>query len=144
MVTSTTPRKDEIGIDTPLRLAAAVELAFPDRSMTVSGLRKERAAGRLETWIMAGKEYTSLAAIDEMVKKCRAQRRVLASISSPPVTTPKAGSLIEPPGLSETERAKFALDAALMKCQAPKKPSGNISLKSTIPRLPPRNDQTIR
>lgn len=35
-----------IGLDTPLRLERAVELAFPEGGMTVSGLRREAAKGR--------------------------------------------------------------------------------------------------
>jgi hypothetical protein len=34
-----------IGLDTPLRLERAVELAFPEGGMTVSGLRREAAKG---------------------------------------------------------------------------------------------------
>jgi hypothetical protein len=34
---------DQIGPDTPLRLRVAAALAFPDGSMTASGLRREAA-----------------------------------------------------------------------------------------------------
>ena len=68
--------RSAVSVDTPLRLAAAAALAFPDGSMTVSGLRRERDAGRLETWITAGKEYTSLAATAEMTRRCREARSV--------------------------------------------------------------------
>ena len=32
----------EIGLDTPLRLSDAVKIAFPNGSLTVSGLRKDQ------------------------------------------------------------------------------------------------------
>jgi hypothetical protein len=130
--------------DKALRISIAAAIAYPDKSMTVSSLRKERNAGRLETWIMAGKEFTSLAAIEEMERQCRVQRRVPASTSSPPATTPMAGLLIAPAGSSATESERFALDAALMRCQPPKTPSGDTSSKSTILPLRPKPNPTIR
>lgn len=141
MTAVTSPSADK---DKALRLSVAAALAYPDKSMTVSSLRKERNAGRLETWIMAGKEFTSLAAIEEMERQCRVQRRVPASISNPPATTPLAGSLIAPAGSSATEAEKFALDAALMRCQPPKTPSVDTSSPSTILPLRPRPKGTIR
>jgi hypothetical protein len=41
------PARSEVGDDTPLRLAVAAALAYPDGSMTASGLRREAARGRL-------------------------------------------------------------------------------------------------
>ena len=38
--------REEIKSDTPLRLSVAASLAFPDGSMTASGLRREGARGR--------------------------------------------------------------------------------------------------
>jgi hypothetical protein len=35
------PNRDEITLDTPLRLAVAAAIAFPDGSMTASGLRRD-------------------------------------------------------------------------------------------------------
>jgi len=53
----------EIGPNTPLRLAEAVRIAFPSGGMTVSGLRREIARGRLAVEIIAGKQFTTLADI---------------------------------------------------------------------------------
>ena len=39
--------------------------------MGAPGLRKERDAGRLQTEMIAGKEYTTLAAIQKMRELCR-------------------------------------------------------------------------
>lgn len=109
-----------VGKETSLRLARAAEIAFPDGSMSASGLRKERDAGRLETWFVAGKEYTSLAAIKEMIEKCRAIQRERVSTSNRAGATPQALSSTEQRGSSETERARSALAAALMRCQPQK------------------------
>jgi len=57
--------------DTPLRLADAVEIAFPSGGMTVSGLRREIARGRLEAELIAGKHFVTLAAIQQMRQLCR-------------------------------------------------------------------------
>ncbi len=130
--------------ETPLRLAPAAEAAFPDGSMTASGLRRERDAGRLETWFVAGKEYTSLAAIEEMVRKCRARPRDHASGSNRRSSTGTAPSSTDQSGSSGTEAEKLALAAALMRCQEPKKPSSDTLSKSTILLLPQRPNQKIR
>jgi hypothetical protein len=57
--------RSEISGTTPLRLAVAAALAYPDGSMTASGLRREAARGRLAIERTAGKDYTMLAAIEE-------------------------------------------------------------------------------
>ena len=67
------PSRDENREDTPVRLAVAAALAYPDCSMTASGLRKEAARGRLAIERTAGKDYTTLAAIEEMRQLCRLQ-----------------------------------------------------------------------
>lgn len=65
------PNRSTISPTDPLRLAVAAALAFPDGSMTVSGLRREAAAGRLVVEKIAGKMYTTLAEIEAMRSKCR-------------------------------------------------------------------------
>lgn len=40
------PSRDEVRPDTPLRLGVAAALAFPDGSMTASGLRSRGCANR--------------------------------------------------------------------------------------------------
>jgi hypothetical protein len=57
--------------NTPLRLADAITYAFPFGGMTVSGLRREAARGRLRIERIAGKDFTTLAAIEEMREMCR-------------------------------------------------------------------------
>jgi hypothetical protein len=60
----------DVPLDAPLRLGIAARLAYPDGSMTASGLRKEAGRGRLAIERVAGKDYTTLSAIAEMRKKC--------------------------------------------------------------------------
>lgn len=67
----TIPDRSLITDDTPLRLAAAAEVAFPEGGMTASGLRKERDAGRLVTELVAGREFTTLGDIARMREMCR-------------------------------------------------------------------------
>jgi hypothetical protein len=62
---------EDISLTAPLRLADAVRLAFPYGGMTVSGLRREIARGRLEVEVIAGKQFTTLGAIEEMRRRCR-------------------------------------------------------------------------
>ncbi|WP_316164538.1 MULTISPECIES: site-specific integrase [unclassified Bradyrhizobium] len=58
---------------TPLRLDVAAGLAFPDGSMTLSGLRCEITRGRLGYELIAGKYYTTLGDIENMRRLCRRQ-----------------------------------------------------------------------
>jgi hypothetical protein len=78
-------KREEIMADTPLRLGVAAALAFPDGSMTASGLRRERARGRLVVERIAGKDYTTLANIERMRELCRVEAKVRGCISAPPV-----------------------------------------------------------
>src|SRR5262249_25604839 len=66
---------------TPLRLAIAAKLAFPDGSMKLSGLRREIARGRLAYELIAGKHYTTLADIEDMRRLCRIEVRAPGSAS---------------------------------------------------------------
>ncbi|HEY0218896.1 MAG TPA: hypothetical protein VGC26_03880 [Afipia sp.] len=71
----------EITRDTPLRLADAIEIAFPHGGMTVSGLRRERDRNRLVVERIAGKEFTTLAHIERMRELCRVEAKASASNS---------------------------------------------------------------
>ena len=102
----------EIGPDTPLRLAEAVKIAFPAGGMTVSGLRREIARGRLVFEVIAGKQFTTLENIAGMRSKCRVQAKVLDSTSSRKADTATGESKIGPHGSSETA-ARASSQAAL-------------------------------
>ena len=77
----TVPPREAIDPDTPLRLSVAAALAFPDGTMTASGLRREGARGRLMIERIAGKDYTTLANIGRMRALCRVESRVPDFIS---------------------------------------------------------------
>ena len=64
-----------IDIDTPLRLDVIAKIAFPDGTIGIPGLRKERNNGRLQTAIIAGKEYASMLDICRMRIRCGYQRQ---------------------------------------------------------------------
>jgi hypothetical protein len=71
-------------LDCPLRLAIAAKIAFPDGSMTASGLRREAQRGRLLIERIAGKDYTTLANIERMRELCRVILKVPDSGSGRP------------------------------------------------------------
>lgn len=98
--------------DDPLRLARAAELAFPDGSMSAKGLRRERDAGRLAVMMIAGKEYTTLAAIERMKELCLAIPKVQGSAPKPRGRARTAGPA-RPSGSSGTEERSAALASAL-------------------------------
>src|SRR5580698_4335661 len=95
------PTPDKINPDTPLRLRVAAALAFPDESMTASGLRREAARGRLVVERIAGKDYTTLANIERMRELCRVEAKV------PDCGSESAGEG-PPNGSSSTMVKKFA------------------------------------
>ena len=98
------PPPDKVTPDTPLRLGVAAALAFPDGSMTASGLRREAERGRLVIERVAGKDFTTLANIEQMRALCRVQAKDHGSICAEPAQA-SAGKQC---GLSATGRRDFA------------------------------------
>src|SRR5215831_10968511 len=96
------PDRSEISATTPLRLAVAAALAYPDGSMTASGLRREAARGRLVIERTAGKDYTTLAAIERMRELCRKLPKGRDSGSAANGETNPARSPTKPRGSSAT------------------------------------------
>ncbi|MCS0501561.1 excisionase [Ancylobacter mangrovi] len=97
----------------PIRLSVAAALAFPDGTMKVAGLRREGARGNLAITRIAGKDYTTLAAIQEMIEKCRVVPRERASGSGRPGEMRKAASPMPQHGSSSTDSGNIPLVAAL-------------------------------
>jgi hypothetical protein len=56
-------------------LGIAAALAFPDGTMTASGLRREAMRGRLVIERIAGKDYTTLSNIERMRELCRVEAK---------------------------------------------------------------------
>jgi hypothetical protein len=105
---------DNIGPDTPLRLSEAARRAFPGGGVTASSLRRERDRGNLVVEVIAGKEFTTLRAIQEMRERCREPRKVQGSGLSRKNEMPTAGLSAAVHGSSETDRVKSA-QAALQR-----------------------------
>ena len=112
-------RIGDIRPNTPLRLDVAAALAYPDGSMTASGLRREVKRGRLVIERTAGKDYTTLAAIDRMRELCRVALKDRDSGCGHPATTTKDAT--PPSGSSktpDTSRAQAALQQTLQELSA--------------------------
>jgi transcriptional regulator with XRE-family HTH domain len=109
---------DRITPDTPLRLNVAAALAYPDGSMTASGLRKEALKGHLILERTAGKYYTTLAAITRMRELCQQNPKVRGSdFTKPGETNADLSSTppLDPSATAAIERARaawFALGTA--------------------------------
>jgi hypothetical protein len=88
MPVTSIPPPAQIDTNTPLRLGVAAEIAFPDGSMTTSGLRREAARGRLVIERIAGKDYTTLANIERMRELCRVEAKVPGYGSDPHAAGP--------------------------------------------------------
>lgn len=120
------PAPTEIADDTPLRLGVAAQLAFPDGSMTVSGLRRERDRARLIVETIAGKEYTTLAAIAQMRTLCRDEKRLHVS-GFRKSDEKKESSALGQPGSSSITASKLPQDALRAKLRKRKRSSPNTS-----------------
>jgi hypothetical protein len=101
---------------TPVRLKTAAELAFPDGSMTVSGLRKEAKRGRLVIERIAGKDYTTLRNIELMRKLCRVDQKDPISGGERNVA-PAAKSSARGLGSSSTTGSNTPRDALLARLE---------------------------
>jgi hypothetical protein len=121
-----------IGPDTPLRLDVAVRIVFPCGSgITVASLRREAARGNLDLERIAGKQFVTLRAIEEMRKRCRDLPKEPVSGSNPKNEMPRESSYGAHRGSSETERIKSALDALKQTARGLSKPSANTSPGNT-------------
>lgn len=101
---------------TPLRLSTAASLAFPDGSMSVTGLRGEAAKGRLRIEKIAGRLFTTLEAIEEMRELCRVAPNPLASTSD-------IERVVRPSMSSSIVDLRSAQAAALIASERRKRPS---------------------
>ena len=126
-VTRPLPNRDDIRDDTPLRLDVAARLAFPDGSVGVSALRKERKRKRLRVWRIAGKDMTTLAEIKRMMDRC------LVDDSQPDSGSDQQQRSEPPRGSSLTGDASSALAAARMRVKKLKESSPNTSARDTTP-----------
>jgi hypothetical protein len=122
------PSSDEVGRDTPLRLGIAASLAFPDASMTASGLRREAARGRLIIERIAGRDYVTLAAIERMREKCRLAPDHTSISDARDLTTREA---TRQSGSSKTEAISEARAALRTMLKVPNECSRSISPANT-------------
>jgi hypothetical protein len=130
------PRLDQIAEDAPLRLNIAAALAYPDGSMTVSGLRREAARGRLVIERTAGKDYTTLGAIRQMRDLCRLEAKERDCGSDERAVTENPGKHTMRCGSSETGSIRRAQAAARMIVKELKERSPNTSTGNTSTKRP--------
>ncbi len=106
--------RPSIADDAPLRLADAARLAFPAGGMTAAGLRREASRGRLTIERIAGKDFTTLAAIEKMRVLCRVPPKEVSHFAAP--------SSAEPPAASQAAVAagsrSIAMEAAKLNCRS--------------------------
>jgi hypothetical protein len=122
---------ERISPDAPLRLDQAVRAAFPLGGMTVSGLRREAARGRLAIETIAGKQFTTLRAIEEMRERCRVQPKEPDFGSSPPKLIETEKSPATRVGSSVTVRERCARAALERTARELNKTSPNTSAPNT-------------
>jgi hypothetical protein len=120
----------EVTDTSPLRLGLAAAMAFPDGTMTAAGLRREAKRGNLAVTRIAGKDYTTLADIKEMMEKCRVQPKEHVSGSVPPGVRRDASPMPRP-GSSSMPGANTPLASALMAVERLKNRSLTTSPENT-------------
>lgn len=98
--------------DTPLTLAVAAALAYPDGSMSAATLKALADNGKLTVERPGRTIYTTLRHIEEMREICRLMAKGHASGSDRHVGGRTAESLIPPHGTSETPADIAAARAA--------------------------------
>jgi hypothetical protein len=99
--------------------------------MTASGLRREAEKGRLAIERVAGKDYTTLAAIEEMRASCRVLQKAHAFGFAPQNIIRTERSESERFGSSETDRARSARAALQKIARSPNAHSANTLPRST-------------
>jgi len=126
------PSIETITPTTPLRLDHIARLAFPDGSVGVSALRKEIARGNLRAERIAGKLFVTLAAIEDMRKRCAVQKAepISCSASQDVPANTDDGSSSTTPAAADVKQAQAHLNRI---AQRLKKSSPTTLPKSTSP-----------
>ena len=115
--------------DQPIRLADACDLFFGG-ALTPASLRLEANRGNLAMMRIAGKDFVTPAAIEDMKRKCRVERnRPTSSFERNPPSKAKPESAAC--GSSRTDQSISAQDALSMKLDRLNRPSKNTSAKNT-------------
>lgn len=96
------PPMELVKPDTPLRLAVAAALAYPDGSMSAATLKALADNGKLTVERPGRTIYTTLRHIEEMRERCRLTAKGHASGSDRHAEGRTGGSLTLPRGTSET------------------------------------------
>src|SRR5262245_38128938 len=139
------PAPGSVTADTPLRLDVAAVLAFPDGSMSASGLRREAERDRLVIERIAGKDYTTLGNIERMRHLCRVEARDRDCGCSLPDGMQADESSNKPSGSFETATLNAVLAQAKAKLQKLKAPCATTSTtrqrleSATVTPLPSRS-----
>src|SRR4051812_43582744 len=121
------PPQEVVTPTTPLRLAVAAKLGFPDGSMSEAALRRCARSGKLTVERVAGRDYTRLCDIEEMRSQCR----VSAKAQGSDFKKPKTG---RPSGSSATDSGPSAQAALKANVKRLKESLHNTSSKSTTPK----------
>jgi hypothetical protein len=109
---------------TPFRLKDAIAIAFPMGGMTEKGLRREAKRGRLKVSRIAGKDFTTLRDIAEMMESCRVN-------SSLPAYGSESATVVRRSGSSKTAASNSSLARLSTNVERLKRRSPNTSAGST-------------
>jgi hypothetical protein len=128
------PAPEKITPTTPLRLRVAAALAFPDGSMTEKALRELGHAGRLTVEKIRGKDYTTLADIEEMRKLCRVRAKAHDSAHTNAEADRQCGSSATDSGTSAQAALSAKVKKATEAAQRLKRGLSNTSQRNMTPK----------
>lgn len=119
----------DVAPDAPLRLDIAAQIRFTDGSITGKALRREAERGRLDIFRVAGKDFTTLAAVDEMIRRCHVLPTEPASASD----AEKVARLGTPSEMDKGRSAQASLLAKIAHEKGQQKRSKRTLRDSTSP-----------
>lgn len=102
----------------PITLAEACTL-YPKARLTISTLRAEAARGRLDIFRLGRRDYTTVEAMREMVRKCQDAARHRASTSIPEGSNGLSETLALSSAQAALNQTVLALKGGLPRISAP-------------------------
>jgi hypothetical protein len=116
--------REPLGYDDPVPLVLAAEIFFPAGGVTPSSLRTEIRNGHLVVERIAGKDFVTRRAIEQMRERCRSQPKSRDSGSTEGQKKARSGS-------SSIAESTSQRDATKATAKALKKPSPTTSPANT-------------
>jgi hypothetical protein len=137
---------DTVDQNKPMPLEMAARVAFPDGSMTVSGLRNEIRKGNLEASKVAGRIWTTVNNIERLMQRCSIteaagdaarDRNSICANRNDPAASSDGSSSTAPPADNESSEALAHLNQIAQRLRKPSRPTLPQSMSPTLGKVVP-------